>query len=153
MSLVHIRNNFMVLFWTRTAGAILLTETKLWQADSVMGNQPLHHLLLVGNNRGEQGSIGITSGRGHPSGISWWEARWDSLFLSLVGLLQHWGAAVCKGPDGVQRPARLHRRGRRRARAHQHGTVNVGCHHQDAEEDRSNDGSLYTQIVCSACYR
>lgn len=56
-------------------------------------------------------------------------------------------------PDGVERPAGLHRRLNCRAGAHQHGTVDVGCNYQDAEEDGPDDGALQTQIVSSACHR
>lgn len=58
----------------------------------------------------------------------------------------------CCLPDGVERPGRLNRRGHSRAGAHQHGTVDVGCHHQDAKQNRPNDGPLQTQIVRSACH-
>lgn len=55
-------------------------------------------------------------------------------------------------PHLVERPGRLHRRWHCRAGAHQHGTVDVGCHHQDAEEDGPYDCPLQTQIVSSTCH-
>lgn len=55
-------------------------------------------------------------------------------------------------PDLVERPGRLHGCWHCRAGAHQHGTVDVGCHHQDAEEDGPDDGPLQTQIISSACH-
>ena len=67
--------------------------------------------------------------------------------------LERFGAV--SSPDGMGRPAGLHRcrRWRRQAGAHQHGAVDVGCNHQDAEQDGPDDGALQPQIVRSARHR
>lgn len=48
--------------------------------------------------------------------------------------------------------AALHRSLLGAARAHQHGAVYVGRYHQDTQQNRPNDGPLYTQIVRSTRY-
>lgn len=59
---------------------------------------------------------------------------------------------IFSSPDGVNWPVGLHRCWHRRAGAHQHGTVDVSCNYQDAEEDWTNDGALQTQIVGTPCH-
>lgn len=55
-------------------------------------------------------------------------------------------------PERVERPAGLHGGGGGRAGAHQHGAVDVGCNHQDAEQNRPDDGALQTQVIRTACH-
>lgn len=55
-------------------------------------------------------------------------------------------------PEWVERPAGLHGGGGGRAGAHQHGAVDVGRDHQDAEQNRPDDGALQTQVIRSACH-
>lgn len=56
-------------------------------------------------------------------------------------------------PHGMDRPVGLHRRLDGGAGAHQHGTVDVGRHHQDAQQDGPDDGALETQVVGATCHR
>lgn len=53
-------------------------------------------------------------------------------------------AQIWAVPDLVERPGGVHRGRRCRAGAHQHGTVDVGCNYQDAQEDGPDDGALQT---------
>lgn len=55
----------------------------------------------------------------------------------------HW---VC-GPTGLNWCRQC------RAWTHQHGAIDVCCHHQDAEEDGPNDRPLQAKIVCPTCNR
>lgn len=56
-------------------------------------------------------------------------------------------------PHGMDGPVGLHRRLNCRTGAHQHGAVDVGRHHQDAQQDGPDDGALKTQIVGAAGHR
>lgn len=56
-------------------------------------------------------------------------------------------------PHGMDGPVGLHRRLDGGAGAHQHGAVDVGRHHQDAQQDGPDDGALETQIVGAARHR
>lgn len=53
-------------------------------------------------------------------------------------------------PERVDWPAGLHGCGGGRAGAHQHGAVDIGRDHQDAEENGPDDGALQTQVIRAA---
>lgn len=61
-------------------------------------------------------------------------------------------ACVCV-PHGVCGPVWLDWCGECRAGTHQHGAVDVCCHHQDAEENGANYRPLQAKIVRSTCDR